>query len=201
MPRTDTPEGPPVQKKIPKRGPSKETLELGQTCLNLIAKGVERHLLAERLHVTRKRVDHALRTMRQQAAAAAGEEPPRRASRIVPPKPLDVPGGWRWQEDAACWGEPISLFFGPDGELAAERHQREQEAKAVCDGCSVRTECLDFSIGGGLSAASWQKYGLWGNLTQDERAAERRKRMKRASNGRIKDRAKQEQSGEEETAA
>jgi len=192
MPSTDTPEGPPVQKKIPKRGPSKETLDLGQRCHALITQGVERHLLAERLHVTRKRVDHALRVMRQQAAAAAGEEPPRRAHRVVSRQPLEVPGGWRWQEDAACWGEPISLFFGPDGELAAERHQRELEAKEVCAGCSVRTECLDFSIGGAVPVGQWQKYGLYGNMTEDERAQERRRRMKSASNQRIRDRQQED---------
>lgn len=187
MPPNDTPEGPPGQKVYPKRGPSKETLELGQTCLDLIADGVERSLLADRLHVTRKRVDHALRVMRQQAAAAAGEEPPRRPRKAVARRPVEVPGGWTWQEDAACWGEPVEFFFGPEGERAQERYQREREAKAVCALCPVRTECLDFSIGGTVPAGSWQQYGLYGGLTEDERAAERRKRMKAASNQRLRE--------------
>src|SRR5260370_316939 len=52
-------------------------------------------------------------------------------------------------------------------------------AEAVCAGCAVRQECLDFAI------QTNQEYGVWGGAAEDERrgmrrawrAAERRRRL------------------------
>ena len=41
--------------------------------------------------------------------------------------------------------------------------------------CPVRTECLDYAI------SRPEKYGTWGGLNEDERASERRRRMRRAN--------------------
>ncbi|KII00545.1 transcription factor WhiB [Streptomonospora alba] len=67
------------------------------------------------------------------------------------------------------------LFFGPDGERQPEREIRERKAKEICAQCPVRTECLDYAI------SRPEKYGTWGGLNEDERASERRRRMRRAN--------------------
>ena len=38
---------------------------------------------------------------------------------------------WGWQDAAACRGEDLMLFFGPDGERQPERDIRERKAKQV----------------------------------------------------------------------
>ena len=80
---------------------------------------------------------------------------------------------WGWQDAAACRGEDLMLFFGPDGERQPERDIRERKAKAVCASCPVRLECLNYAV------ARPEKYGTWGGLNEDERSAERRRRMRR----------------------
>ena len=51
--------------------------------------------------------------------------------------------GW---EQRPCQFEDLELFFGPDedeaAELPAARKAREERARAVCLGCSVRLRCL-----------------------------------------------------------
>lgn len=91
--------------------------------------------------------------------------------RLVP----TLAGGWGWQADAACKDENLTLFFGPDGERQPEREIRERRAKKVCARCPVAAACLDAAINRNESA------GVWGGLGEDERAAERRRRMRRAN--------------------
>jgi WhiB family redox-sensing transcriptional regulator len=83
--------------------------------------------------------------------------------------------GVGWQDRAACAGLDVVLFFGPDGERQPEREARERRAKAVCASCPVRAQCLDYAI------SRPEKYGVWGGLNEEERAAERRRRMRRAN--------------------
>ena len=52
---------------------------------------------------------------------------------------------------------------------------RERQAKAVCAACPVRSECLGYAL------TRPEKYGTWGGLNEDERASERRRRMRRAN--------------------
>ncbi|TMS00131.1 WhiB family transcriptional regulator [Nonomuraea basaltis] len=82
---------------------------------------------------------------------------------------------WAWQDDSACRGEDLVLFFGPDGERQPERDVRERKAKAVCSQCPVRAACLDYAL------SRNEKTGLWGGLSEDERASERRRRMRRGA--------------------
>lgn len=82
---------------------------------------------------------------------------------------------WRWQDQAACRGEDLNLFFGLEGERGDLKSDREREAKAICSGCPVRSECLEYAL------SSHEKSGVWGQLGEDERASERRRRMRRAS--------------------
>jgi WhiB family redox-sensing transcriptional regulator len=80
-----------------------------------------------------------------------------------------------WTLDAACQDEDPLLFFGPDGERQPERDVREEKAKQVCAGCPARTYCLDYAV------SRPEKYGVYGGLNEDERASERRRRMRRAA--------------------
>ena len=83
-----------------------------------------------------------------------------------------------WQEDAACREYDNVLFFGPDpGESELEKQHREMQAKAVCKTCPVRESCLEFAV------ETNQKYGIWGGMTDKERASlkRRRARARRAS--------------------
>jgi WhiB family transcriptional regulator, redox-sensing transcriptional regulator len=93
-----------------------------------------------------------------------------RRQATLPPRP-----NWGWQDAAACRGTDVVLFFGPDGERQPEREIRERKAKALCASCPVRNECLDYAI------SRPEKYGTWGGLNEDERASERRRRMRRAN--------------------
>ena len=88
----------------------------------------------------------------------------------MPPRPSCA-----WQDAGACRGKDIVLFFGPDGERQPEREVRERKAKAVCAACPVRAECLTYAV------SRPEKYGTWGGLNEEERASERRRRMRRAN--------------------
>lgn len=82
---------------------------------------------------------------------------------------------WSWQDDAACRGEDLVLFFGPSGERQPEKDVRERKAKAICAQCPSRAACLDYAL------SRPEKYGTWAGLNEDERASERRRRMRRTN--------------------
>jgi WhiB family redox-sensing transcriptional regulator len=69
------------------------------------------------------------------------------------------------------------LFFGEEGESELEKQAREARAKAICQRCPVIEPCLEFAMD------TNQKYGIWGGLTDMERASlkRRRARARRAS--------------------
>ncbi|MDQ3312587.1 MAG: WhiB family transcriptional regulator [Actinomycetota bacterium] len=74
-------------------------------------------------------------------------------------------GGVAWKDVAACRGVNGRDFFAPaQGERRRERREREARAKDVCRGCAVRGECLEAAI------ANDERYGVWGGLTDAERA-------------------------------
>lgn len=81
---------------------------------------------------------------------------------------------WDWQLDAACRGLDSEVFFHPDRERGEARDARDAAAKAICGGCPVKQQCLDHAL------AVREPYGVWGGLTEDERAellAQRRRRQ------------------------
>lgn len=82
-----------------------------------------------------------------------------------------------WQEEAECRSYQNTLFFGEEGESELERQAREDAAKAVCRSCPVIEPCLEFAL------ETNQKYGIWGGLSDKERASlkRRRARARRAS--------------------
>lgn len=74
-----------------------------------------------------------------------------------------------WQDRAACGGMEALLFFGPDNEPRSAREIREAKAKAVCQLCPVRSQCLDYALRNSI------RHGIWGGLNEEERARERRR--------------------------
>lgn len=68
-----------------------------------------------------------------------------------------------WQLLANCLGVDPDLFF-------PERGASTKEAKAVCQGCVVREECLEYALANG------EKFGIWGGLSERERRRIRRQR-------------------------
>ena len=72
-------------------------------------------------------------------------------------------GDGRWQEKANCLGVDPDLFF-------PERGASTREAKAVCRGCEVRGDCLEYALAHG------EKFGIWGGLSERERRRVRRQR-------------------------
>jgi WhiB family transcriptional regulator, redox-sensing transcriptional regulator len=66
-----------------------------------------------------------------------------------------------WWRGAACQEADPELFFP----VAAQGPARDEiaRAKAVCAGCRVRRQCLQFAL------ATSQMHGVWGGTTEDER--------------------------------
>lgn len=70
-----------------------------------------------------------------------------------------------WAVDAACQGADTSVFFvGPGG------YGSEQQAKKICEGCTVKAACLDFAI------ANREVHGIWGGLGTKARRNEAKRR-------------------------
>ena len=61
-----------------------------------------------------------------------------------------------WQRRAKCRGVGVALFFPERGESPAK-------AKALCDECPVRAECLDYALG------RPEKFGVWGGTSDRQR--------------------------------
>ncbi len=73
-------------------------------------------------------------------------------------------GDHAWMSRAQCARPPGSKvdFFG----AGLGKHQQAAitaEAKAVCSGCCVRAECLDYAL------AADERHGIWGGMTPEER--------------------------------
>jgi WhiB family redox-sensing transcriptional regulator len=67
-----------------------------------------------------------------------------------------------WQEDALCSATDPEAFF-------PEKGGSTRAAKRVCEECVVRAECLDYALTGDI------RFGIWGGLSERERAKLRRK--------------------------
>lgn len=71
-----------------------------------------------------------------------------------------------WRDDAACLDMPGDVFFPVRGNSRKDDPTYDAqiaEAKAICAGCPVRVDCLDWAL------ATGQAFGIWGGLTPDER--------------------------------
>ena len=84
------------------------------------------------------------------------------------PQPEQLPGPnadiWEWQLHGLCRGVDSSVFFHPDGERGRARLQRERRAKEMCRTCPVMAQCRAHALDVG------EPYGIWGGLSETERA-------------------------------
>ncbi|QTX05246.1 WhiB family transcriptional regulator [Agromyces archimandritae] len=68
-----------------------------------------------------------------------------------------------WQSDALCAQTDPEAFF-------PEKGGSTRDAKKICTGCEVRSQCLEYAL------ANDERFGIWGGLSERER----RKLRKRA---------------------
>jgi WhiB family redox-sensing transcriptional regulator len=89
---------------------------------------------------------------------------------FVDPLVRGVPGQWpgidvdeslAWQVDALCAQTDPEAFF-------PEKGGSTREAKRVCEGCEVRSECLNYAL------ENDERFGIWGGLSERERRRYRR---------------------------
>ncbi len=78
-----------------------------------------------------------------------------------------MPGGITyqgWRVRAACRGPRLEVFYPPaGGERLDEKLVREHRAKAICDLCAVRGQCLKFAV------ERRETHGIWGGTSESER--------------------------------
>ena len=79
--------------------------------------------------------------------------------------PMPIQETYEWQYDGACRGVDPETFFSPDAERGPRRRARESAAKALCAVCPVVQECLNHAL------TVREPYGVWGGMTEGERAA------------------------------
>lgn len=73
-----------------------------------------------------------------------------------------------WLEEAKCGKSDPELFFPIDYKSGPDLLQVEQ-AKRVCKGCPVKSDCLRWAVESG------QADGVWGGLTPEERSIFKKK--------------------------
>ena len=78
-----------------------------------------------------------------------------------------------WRSAGACLSADPDLFFPISTKGPAEK--QIVQAKAICAGCQVRQECLQFAN------AHDQTYGIWGGTTPEDRQRERRRKRRAAA--------------------
>jgi WhiB family redox-sensing transcriptional regulator len=81
-----------------------------------------------------------------------------------------------WVHRARCKDVDPELFFpvGTTGPAAAQI----DDAKAICAGCDVRLQCLEWAL------ATGQDAGVWGGTSEEERRSIRRARRREAASAR-----------------
>lgn len=71
-----------------------------------------------------------------------------------------------WHKLASCKGLPHEVFFGVDDEARPTKPMTPVQtaaARAVCQNCLVRTDCLLYALEGD------EKWGVWGGYNRPER--------------------------------
>jgi WhiB family redox-sensing transcriptional regulator len=61
-----------------------------------------------------------------------------------------------WQEEALCAQTDPEAFF-------PEKGGSTREAKRICVGCEVKSECLEYAL------MHDERFGIWGGLSERER--------------------------------
>jgi WhiB family transcriptional regulator, redox-sensing transcriptional regulator len=97
----------------------------------------------------------------------------RRTSVSIPASSLALGAAdHEWRNHALCRDTDPELFFpvGTTGTALIQIYR----AKQVCEQCTVRLDCLEFSL------TTNQDSGVWGGLSEEERRVIRRQRAGRA---------------------
>ena len=76
-----------------------------------------------------------------------------------------------WADQGACHGMPTIWWFPTEKKNPLPE---ELEARRICGGCEVRSECLAFAF------RTREQYGIWGGYDYEERKALIRKRRRDA---------------------
>jgi WhiB family redox-sensing transcriptional regulator len=71
-----------------------------------------------------------------------------------------------WQSWARCVEVDPEIFF-------PERGGSSRAARAVCDLCEVRTDCLEYALN------NKEQFGIWGGTSERERRRIRKERARR----------------------
>lgn len=79
-------------------------------------------------------------------------------------------GDHDWARQSACATEGIAPMFPAEGDEVGIDY-----AKAICNGCPVREDCL------GEAMDRNEPFGIWGGLTADERRMQRRQELRAAA--------------------
>lgn len=69
----------------------------------------------------------------------------------------------------ACFGKDPEIFF-PVGDTYRMDREKVEQAKAICKRCEVVDQCLEGAMERG------EHYGVWGGLSERERAAIKRRK-------------------------
>lgn len=80
-----------------------------------------------------------------------------------------------WRTGAACQSADPELFFPVSG--SGPSVDQVTAAKAICELCTVSSECLSFAQSTGTL------HGIWGGLTEQERTRRRQLSMAASSSG------------------
>lgn len=79
--------------------------------------------------------------------------------------PSPVAEQWDWQFEGLCRTVSPELFFHPEGERGSARRRRDERAKRLCLQCPVLEQCRAHAL------SAREPYGVWGAMTEEERAA------------------------------
>lgn len=175
------PEGPPPPQKCGTRVPDAVIRDRVAKLADLLAAGLTVAEAARQMEVGQRAAEHyaqeLIRQQREDVITSPIEWP-------VPAPPAPVI--WHWSDASAC-RDHEQLFFGPDGERLPEREIREAKAKSLCAVCPVRNECR------GYAEAGQVKDGIWGGLTEIQRADDKRRREYDQRNARRRVAARQDE--------
>lgn len=78
--------------------------------------------------------------------------------------PRAITGDWNWQTFGACRGMNVEHFFHPANERRRTKARRIDQAKIICASCPVIDACAQWALRTG------EPYGIWGGLSEEERA-------------------------------
>jgi WhiB family redox-sensing transcriptional regulator len=79
-----------------------------------------------------------------------------------------------WRDSAACAGYHEPELWWPLGPSGGQNEMQIRAAKEVCWVCPVQAECLREALDAGVA----HQYGVWGGMTEWERAALIRRRRR-----------------------